>query len=77
MIQQGGGYNDFDLKSYLYIVYFIFLLYYISTKCILCIEFRINSMSDKYNIYYAVDILHSDDLLLRIYICLLDFPIFV
>ena len=72
-----GGYNDFDLKSYLYIIYFIFLLYYISIKCILPIEFRINSMSDKYNIYYMVDVLHSDDFFLLICICLLDFPQFV
>ena len=71
------GCNDFDFKSYVNIVYFIFLLYYISIKCILPIEFRINSMSDKYNIYYVVDVLHSDDLFLLICIHLLDFPLFV
>ena len=71
------GCNDFDFKSYVNIVYFIFLLYYISIKCILPIEFCINSMSDKYNIYSVVDVLRSDDLFLLICIRLLDFPLFV
>ena len=34
-------------------------------------------MSDKYNIYSVVDVLHSDDLFLLICIHLLDFPLFV
>ena len=34
-------------------------------------------MSDKYDIYYVVDVFHSDDLFLLICIRLLDFPLFV
>ena len=34
-------------------------------------------MSDKYNIYSVVDVLHSDDLFLLICIHLLDFPLCV
>ena len=65
------------ISNHIYILSFIFLLYNISIKYILPIEFRINSMSDKCNIYYVVDILHLASLLLMICIHLLDFPIFV
>ena len=59
------------MVNYPYFFCIIFLL------CILLIEFHINSMADKCNIYYVVDVLHLDDLFLLICIRLLDFPIFV
>ena len=73
MIQQAEGAPMILISNYIYIyiVYFIFLFYHISIKYILPIEFRINSMSDKYNIYSLVDVLRSDDLCLLICIRLL------
>ena len=74
---RGGPMILISNHIYIYIVYFIFLFYHISIKCILPIELCINSMLDKYNIYSVVDVLHSDDLFLLICIRLLDFPQFV
>ena len=73
--RRGSNYlisNHIYYSSFLYFCYVIFPL-----NVFLPIEFRNNSISDKCNIYYVVDILHSDNLLLIICIRLLDFPIFV
>ena len=73
----GRGSNDL-ISNHIYyssILYFCYVIF--PLNIFLPIEFRNNSISDKCNIYYVVDILHSDNLLLMICIRLLDFPIFV